>query len=140
MNAWQLWVAAGALFLILEIITPGTFFMWLGAAGFAVAGLVAVFPAMMVVWQVLIFGLLSVLMVFLWRKYRPAQSESNNTLNQGGRDFIGQVYVLIEPIVHGVGRAKVGDSSWRVVGADLPAGSSVRVVAIEGATLRVEAA
>jgi membrane protein implicated in regulation of membrane protease activity len=35
---------------------------------------------------------------------------------------------------------RVDDSSWRVVGPDAPAGASVRVVRVEGATLVVEAA
>jgi membrane protein implicated in regulation of membrane protease activity len=34
----------------------------------------------------------------------------------------------------------MGDSSWRVIGPDLPRGVSVRVLRVEGATLVVEAA
>jgi membrane protein implicated in regulation of membrane protease activity len=35
---------------------------------------------------------------------------------------------------------RVGDSSWRLVGPDAPAGASVRVVRVEGGTLVVERA
>ena len=44
-----------------------------------------------------------------------------------------------EAIVHGYGRIRVADSSWRVRGDDCPAGAKVRVVAVEdGSLLRVE--
>jgi hypothetical protein len=34
---------------------------------------------------------------------------------------------------------KVDDTTWRVEGPDLPAGASVRVAEVTGATLRIEA-
>ena len=55
--------------------------------------------------------------------------------------MIGADFFLDEPIVRGYGRIRVGDSSWRVAGADCPAGAKVRVVAVEdGSLLRVERA
>jgi membrane protein implicated in regulation of membrane protease activity len=53
--------------------------------------------------------------------------------------MVGTDFYLDEPIVRGYGRMRVGDSSWRVKGADCPAGAKVRVVAVEeGSLLRVE--
>ena len=54
--------------------------------------------------------------------------------------MIGQRYQLIEPIVNGRGKALVGDGQWLVSGPDLPLGSTVEVVAVEGTTLKVRAA
>ena len=54
--------------------------------------------------------------------------------------MIGQRYVLVEPIVNGRGKARVGDGQWLVSGPDLPLGSTVEVVAVEGTTLQVRAA
>src|SRR6185312_15010415 len=53
---------------------------------------------------------------------------------------IGQRYELIEPIINGRGKARVGDGQWLVSGPDLPAGSTVEVVAVQGTTLKVRAA
>jgi inner membrane protein len=61
-------------------------------------------------------------------------------LNRRGHALIGRVFTLETPIVDGAGRIRVGDSSWRVVGPSAPAGASVRVVRVDGATLVVEAA
>ena len=53
--------------------------------------------------------------------------------------MIGADFFLDEAIVHGYGRIRVGDSSWRVAGADCPSGAMVRVVAVDdGSVLRVE--
>ena len=41
-------------------------------------------------------------------------------------------------IENGVGKAKVGDTYWRVTGPDTPQGEKVKVVGFEGATLKVE--
>jgi inner membrane protein len=47
---------------------------------------------------------------------------------------------LSEPIQNGRGKARIDDSVWRVEGADLPAGTQVKVMAVDGAILKVEAA
>jgi hypothetical protein len=47
---------------------------------------------------------------------------------------------LVTAIENGVGRARVGDSEWRVQGPDLPVGSRVRALSVNGNTLVVEAA
>ena len=77
-----------------------------------------------------------------WRNYKGAHPETSEQphLNQRSAQYIGQVYKLSEPIVQGYGKAFVGDGAWKVRGPELPAGASVRVRAVEGALLIVEAA
>jgi membrane protein implicated in regulation of membrane protease activity len=41
--------------------------------------------------------------------------------------------------VDGVGKLHVDDTSWKISGANLPAGSHVKVVGVEGTMLKVEA-
>jgi membrane protein implicated in regulation of membrane protease activity len=45
--------------------------------------------------------------------------------------------VLVEPIEHGSGKAKLGDGVWKVSGPELPAGARVRVVGVDGVVLKV---
>ncbi|MBE2187453.1 MAG: NfeD family protein, partial [Rhodothermales bacterium] len=61
-------------------------------------------------------------------------------LNRRAEGFIGRVFVLDEPILAGVGRVRIDDSVWRIEGPDTAAGQAVKVVAVDGATLRVERA
>jgi hypothetical protein len=61
-------------------------------------------------------------------------------LNRRGSQYVGREFTLEAPIVNGVGKVDVDDSTWRVRGPNLPAGSQIRVTRIDGVVLVVEAA
>jgi membrane protein implicated in regulation of membrane protease activity len=50
------------------------------------------------------------------------------------------VFSLTEPISNGVGKVIVDDSTWKIKGPDLPAGTHIRVKGVEGVIFTVEAA
>jgi len=90
--------------------------------------------------QMLIFAVLAIVSVLLYKQYtrnRPQTTDSPD-LNRRGERYIGRVFTIEEPIVNGVGKIKVDDSTWRVNGPDQPAGTTVIVVAVDGSTLKVE--
>ncbi len=138
---WHWWILAAVL-IVLEMIVPGVFMLWLGIAA-GVTGLVA-FAAPGTMWQVqgLIFAVLSVASVWAWRSYQrrhPTESDQP-MLNLRAQQYIGRRLVLDEPIVNGRGNARVGDTRWRVEGPDLPAGTQVVVTGVDGTLLKVERA
>jgi membrane protein implicated in regulation of membrane protease activity len=53
--------------------------------------------------------------------------------------MVGRHVVVCEAIVNGRGKVKVGDGAWLAEGADLPVGSEVEVIAVDGTTLSVRA-
>jgi len=61
-------------------------------------------------------------------------------LNRRADQLVGRTAVLEEPILDGYGRIRLGDTTWRVAGPDLPAGTRVRVISAKGGELQVEAA
>lgn len=138
---WHWWIFAIAL-VILEILAPGVIFMWLGI-GAAVTGLaVLVQPGIGWEIQFVIFAVLSVVSGIggrIWVSRRPIETEEPN-LNRRGAQYVGRVFTLDNPVVNGVGKIKVGDSIWRVSGADMPAGTLVTVTDVVGATLTIEKA
>ena len=69
---WHWWILAGML-LILELASPVFFLLWLGFFAAAIGFLVLVFPNIPVVAQLVLFGLLSVVTLLAWRKYRAEQ-------------------------------------------------------------------
>jgi membrane protein implicated in regulation of membrane protease activity len=127
---------------IAEMVAPGIFMLWIGIAA-GVTGLVTMlFPTMSWQIQFIIFAGLSVACVFAARAYlrkHPIVS-ADNTLNRRGSQYVGRVYNLQEPIINGRGTVKVDDTIWRADGPDLPAGSKVKVTAVDGTVLRVEPA
>ncbi|MGH6882764.1 NfeD family protein [Hypericibacter sp.] len=138
---WHWWVLA-VLLMLLEVLAPGTFFLWLGLAAGVVGLLLVLLPNLGWQFQVLIFAVLSIAAVFAgraWLKRHPIKTEDTG-LNRRGDALIGQVYELAEPIHTGRGAVRVADTVWRAEGPDLPKGSRVRVIAVQGTTLKVEAA
>ena len=138
---WHWWILAGVL-LILELTTPVYFFLWLGFAAAAVGFLLLIFPDIPLAGQLVLFGVLSVVAVVAWRRYREFMPPDSDQpfLNRRGQQYTGRVFTLEHPIVNGVGKVEVDDSTWRVKGPDLPAGTRVRVVGVDGTVFIVESA
>ncbi|MCB9989013.1 MAG: NfeD family protein [Rhodospirillales bacterium] len=137
------WGIAGMVLLILEMVVSGFFLIWLGVAALAVGLLMLVFPFMFWHLQLTIWAVLS-LVSFLgwraWRKKNPVES-SEPTLNRRGEQYVGRHFTLEEPIVNGLGKIKVDDSTWKIQATDdLPAGSQIVVTATEGTVLKVKPA
>lgn len=136
---WYWWVLA-FVFLILEMLTPGFFFMWLAVSGLITGLVVWLLPALSLNIQVFIFSVFSVLAVTAWRFYgKKFHMETDQPLlNKRGAQYIGRVFSLHEPIVNGQGKIKVDDSIWKVHGEDCDISTKVKVTAIRGTVFDVE--
>lgn len=140
MTYWQWWVLAAVLLLV-EVMAPGTFFLWLAVAAGVVGLTVLLYPGLSVTAAWALFAVLGVISVLLVLKYRkPPANDQATKLNKRGQDYVGRVFDLTEPIKNGKGKLTIGDTPWRVSGPDLEAGARVKVVALEGGELRVELA
>ena len=137
---WWHWCVAGLMFIVLEMLLPGVFFLWIGLGAIltgAIAGLAGI-----VSWetQCLIFVPLAFISLFLGRKYiRKAAPAEEATLNRRLASYIGRKAEVVQPIVNGKGRIRLGDTLWIVQGEDCPAGTMVTVTAVDGSELLVTA-
>ena len=133
------WLVTGAALCAAETLTPGAFFVWIGAAA-VIVGAISYFVAMSLTAQALLFGALVVALVLIGRRVYGSFDATPGPLPQSrAHALIGAEFFLDEAIAHGYGRIRVGDSSWRVAGDDCPSGAKVRVVAVEdGSLLRVK--
>ena len=140
LHYWHWWVIAVVL-VILELTVAGTFFfLWVAAAA-AITGLIAlVAPALGWQGQLFVFALLTVISLVLWHRFRPTEAKSDlPALNKRGHQYIGRHFTLDHPIVNGVGKLTVSDTTWKIAGSDMPAGTKVTVTRVEGTSLHVEA-
>ncbi len=135
------WLIFGMLLMALEVMAPAMVLMWFGF-GAIVAGIALwLVPSLSLGVQILIFALVSLVSVFGWRKsgFREENIRSDTPeLNNRLHSHIGKEYVLTEAIINGRGSMRVGDSPWRVHGADMPAGTRVRVTGVDGVIFVVE--
>lgn len=139
---WAWWIFGIAL-LVAEVVVPGNFLIWVGIAGVA-TGLLSnlLWQTSWWTWEVqwLVFALLSAVSLFVGRTWllRSGNISDEPTLNDRGASLIGRTADLIDPIVNGHGRVRIGDTIWMVNGPDLPSGTKVRVVSSHGSGLKVE--
>jgi inner membrane protein len=93
--------------------------------------------------QILMFAVFAAAAVPLWRRIArqgSAASSSNPFLNKRTDALVGREFTLEKPIIDGSGTVRIDDTIWRVAGPDAPAGSRVRIVQADGASLTVAAA
>lgn len=139
LTPWH-WLGLGLFFLVLELLTGGGFLLWIGIAAGLVGILLWFVPSLFWAWQWVIFAVLTVVSAVLWWKYlqkRPIHSDQP-MLNRRSAQYIGREVILEEPIQNGRGRVHLDDSQWPVVGVDMPKGTKVRVVDVDGILLKVE--
>ena len=135
---WHWWILAAVL-VIFEVFAPGAFFLWLGIAAAVVGGIVFLVPAMNWEYQVLLFSVLSVISIVVWRKFfrLKASDTDQPTLNRRGEQYVGRVFTLEEPVSDGMGKIRVDDSTWKIRGEDCPVGTQVEVTGVDGTILEV---
>ena len=138
-------VELGSLALLLfaaEAMAPGAFMLWLGFAAAVVFVGVLLVPGMPVLAQVAAFIVLSFVSIQVYRKLVPQErtAERPAAPEPARQQLVGHVAKLEQAIVNGRGRVQIADAFWVVEGPDLPAGTPVRVVAVDGMTLKVQEA
>jgi membrane protein implicated in regulation of membrane protease activity len=134
------WLVAAVVMVVIEMLMPLAYFLWMGVSAFIVGLLLFAIPSIPLLIQVIIFGVLSVVTLVLYKNHQKANPTVNDepNLNRRGEQYVGRIFTLHEAIVNGVGKVKVDDSTWKVMGVDLPAGSKVRVMSVDGTIFNVE--
>ncbi len=137
LSFWQWWILALGL-LALEAFVPGAIFLWLGIAAGLVGALAYIWPAWHWEWQLALFAVFSIATLVGWRTWQRHHAlVPRSGLNQRGQNYVGRSFTLSEPIVNGLGKIRVDDSTWKVRGHDCPAGSRVEVTGVDGVILLV---
>jgi membrane protein implicated in regulation of membrane protease activity len=133
------WLVLGVILVTLEIFAPGAILIWMGISA-GVVGLLMVFiSGMSWEYQILLFAIFSIVSIVLWHQYlkkHPTETDQPR-LNRRGEQYVDRTFTLDEPIVNGLGKIYVDDSSWKISGEDCPAGTKVVVVGVDGVVLKV---
>jgi membrane protein implicated in regulation of membrane protease activity len=141
LGTWN-WLIFGVVLMALELLAPGVFLFWLGLSALLVGLLSFAFqPSWQM--QILMFAIFAACAVPLWRRVAlstKAISLSHPFLNRRADALVGRVFTLEKPIIDGAGTVRIDDTIWRVAGPDAPAGSRVKIVHADGASLTVAAA
>ena len=69
---------------------------------------------------------------------RSGAAQDETPAGDDGRQHIGRILVLEQPIIGGQGSVVIDGVRWPLEGADLPAGARVSVVDSDGDVLKVK--
>ncbi|KQM41257.1 NfeD family protein [Sphingomonas sp. Leaf10] len=133
------WLLLAAALGAAELAVPGVFLVFVAIAATITGLLALLFPALTLPAELAVFGAWSVVTVLIGRRWYaeyPVDSD-DPLLNDRAARLIGQDVIVVEAIVGGIGRVRVGDSDWIARGPDLEAGRRVRIVGVSGSTLSV---
>ena len=139
------WLVWGMLLIIAEIFIPSFTIFWFGLGGIIVAGLLYLFPDLLLSWQLFFWAIASCGFTFLWFKlFKPLMKD--RTKAGISREAIlgesGQVIKVPEKGKRGIVRFTtplLGDDEWPFMSEDkIAPGDRVFVKDISGNTLIVE--
>jgi membrane protein implicated in regulation of membrane protease activity len=138
------WMVLGAVLIVIELLAPGIWFLWLGLGAVATGLLVLFLTDLSWQIQAVIFSGFSIVSVIIGRMImqQTKQSEDHPMLNRRAAQYMGRTFVLEADTKQGYGDVRIGDSIWRVQLTDpsveLNAGAKVIVSGVDGATLKVD--
>jgi membrane protein implicated in regulation of membrane protease activity len=134
-----LWMIGGIILLAAEILAPGFFLVFIGAAALA-TGVFALLFGLGLPAQLALFALYALLAVIVGRRFyaNTANESSSPLLNNRAAQLVGRVVTVVEVIDGDGGRVRVGDSEWSARGGPGAAGDKVRITGVEGNCLIVE--
>ena len=134
-NAWVTWVGIAVLLAVAELLSLDLVLLMfaLGAVAAAVATAIGA-PFWL---ALLIFGIVTVGLLYLARPPIVARLHDGPTLVTGAHALVGRDAVVLEPVTRFVGRVTLAGEVWsaRTEGdTELPPGAEVVVTRIDGAT------
>ncbi|GAA6152950.1 NfeD family protein [Pseudoteredinibacter isoporae] len=140
-TAWH-WLILGVVLLILEMLGAAGFLLGIGVGALLTALIAGVLSGISWQAQLLCFAVLSVAATWLyWARFRHINEATDQPLlNSVDARLLGKEALVLEDMSANKGRVQIGDSLWVIeADEDYPANTKVKVVAVDGMTLKVEA-
>ena len=133
-----LWAIGGVLLLIAEVIAPGFFLLFVGAAA-VLTGVFTLLFDLDLGPQLILFAVYSTLAVMLGKRfYAQPHTPDQQLLNDPGKRMIGKSVLVVDAVDEHKGRVRVGDGEWSARGGPAAIGERVVVTGVEGNCLTVE--
>lgn len=130
------WLAAGLVLGIVEVVTVDLIFLMLAVAAVLAAG--AAVLGVPLVGQVVVFVIAAIILLLLVRPWaRRHLSRSTPDVRTNAQSLVGREAVALTRLTGVEGRVRLAGETWSARTSDraeVPAGTHVRVVLIDGAT------
>lgn len=140
MVLWQIFVIAGIISIILEMLVPSGFFLNFAISGFITA-LISLYVKDLSVLTIdfVVIALLSILILRpLLLKTLKSSKEKETGVNS---EYIGQIAKVVQPVSKFAGVITIYDERWEArieTDEEIPAGTEVRIVKNDSLIMYVE--
>lgn len=138
MDTYGIWIIAGVVALIIELLSVTFFMLWVAGGCFVAALVAALLPG--VVWAPwAAFVVATAVLLYLGRPLAERLQHEELTLSNVDA-MVGQEAIVLEAIdpVENTGRVRIGSDEWRARADErIEGGQKVCVLGVEGATLVV---
>ncbi len=141
MEIWTIWLIVAGFFLILEIMTTGFLVFWLGIGALASMVYSLFFPTQ-ILYQVIIFTILSIILIMLTRKLTDKIKPESTAMNV--YSILGKKAIVFQEIddKKNQGQVKVDGDVWSARSDDfediIPVNSQVEILRIDGVKVIVK--
>ena len=143
LETWQ-WVVGAVAMAMLELAIPAFVLIWFALGALLVALVLLVAPKLGLTWQLTIWLVASVAMVYSWFKvFKPNRYKTR--IGTADANVIGEIGLLardVEPFANGEVRFQkplLGTDTWPCMAdSAIAAGERVKVIAVEGSMLKVD--
>lgn len=134
------WLLAALLLLILEILVPGIFLLWIGLGAALVGLFLLLWPNAGPEWQLFALACsicLSVGAGLFWQ--RKLLRREPATVNRGLEEYLQQTAQVSQSFNQGHGRIRIDDSSWPArCEQPVDSGQLVKIIAIDNGLFVVQ--
>jgi membrane protein implicated in regulation of membrane protease activity len=144
MQTMWIWCAIGLILLAAEMATGTFYVLWFGVAALIMALISWLMPELNISLQLVLFAVLSVGSLFIWRTYYK-KNETHSRIGQSKGEEIGRVGTVIEAISASQnGRIQfaqglMGSREWTAIANEnIAVGTQAVIVSVEGNALRVK--
>ena len=138
-----IWLYAGAVLMLAEILAPGFVVFFFGLAAATIGLLMFVLPSgfeLSLSWQMALFSFFSILYLVTLRRYMKSVFSGDTDESRTFDSDVGRVAKVTETIrPEAPGRVILGDAEWSASAKErLEPGTEVKVVGRSNLTLKVE--
>ncbi|MGV3582659.1 MAG: NfeD family protein [Methylophilus sp.] len=142
-DAMWIWGALGLALLAAEMATGTIYMLWFGISALCLAIAVWIFPGMHQALQLVIFAVLSITSLAIW-KLNYKKNDEVYRVGQAQGEEIGRTGIVIDSSgPNHIGKIQftqglMGSREWAAVSSEIiETGSEAKVIAVEGNTLRI---
>lgn len=141
---WWHWVIGAVILALLELAVPAFVLIWFALGALLVALGALLIPVLNLTWQLGLWLVASLVMVFLWFKvFKPSRHKTR--IGTADANVLGEIGLLaraVAPYEKGEVRFQkplLGADTWACIAdSAIASGERVKVIAVEGSMLKVD--